>query len=333
MQLILPEEVLSLAFSQEDPISSTFVRSARIQIAQLRYIRPAFGNAMYQKMREGAEDYTEFVTDYIKPALAHYVRYEMTGELAVRAGEYGIVRPSSEQSVQTSSETKNDQQSSRDELEQDIFHTDDVEKKVSDTNTQKHTNISTTEKVNDEFVYNENTKTNSIGENNSGLDMSVVINFEQEDAASSSAVTEIETTADTKIIKNRTENAADSHEGGTNTTYYDSVDGLQTQSGTDTSAVTESSESVDTTLKSATGTSKLKSENFGVGNTNRTSFKAATTDEWQTFARQSLRDANVFLRYAIEYVEANSELFPDYAPMSVLGSSFLGRRCIGGIVL
>ena len=131
MQLITPEEVLGLAFSPDDAIEAAHIRAYRIEAAQLRYIRPAFGEAMYRKMI--LEQYDSFVSGYIRPALAHYVRYELIGELAVRVSDRGAVRPSAEESEQTTSATRSDQQDRTDTSRQELSRMQVADKTASDT--------------------------------------------------------------------------------------------------------------------------------------------------------------------------------------------------------
>lgn len=60
---------------------------ARIETAQLGFLRPVFGK-LYDKL--GEEPYAAFCRTYIKPALAYYVRYLMVDEQCAAIGAAGV---------------------------------------------------------------------------------------------------------------------------------------------------------------------------------------------------------------------------------------------------
>lgn len=113
MELLTKEEALQLAFGGNDTVSIRSIREEKIMVAQERFLRPAFGNELYEELESGK--HYEFVTEYVKPALAQYVRYQMIPELMVRLSDSGIVLVSAtetedstrEQSKNKVSETTN----------------------------------------------------------------------------------------------------------------------------------------------------------------------------------------------------------------------------------
>ncbi len=89
MQLITPSEVISLAFLPREDISEDSIRTLKIEVAEQRYIRPRFGDALFDEFSEGL--YPDFVENYIKPTLAHYVKAEVIDELSVQISNDGAI--------------------------------------------------------------------------------------------------------------------------------------------------------------------------------------------------------------------------------------------------
>ena len=330
MQLIIPDEVLSLAFSPDDPIDPAHVRSARIEAAQLRYIRPAFGDSMYHNME--MERYDPFVSQYIKPALAHYVRYELIAELAVRASDRGVVRPSSEESRQNTTATKSDTTSRTDSSTSEQLRMTTGEKKSAGTTGRKTTDKSTLGVVSDDVFMREGSDQRTVSVTDTNRTTQLVTSSEQNDTTASMTVLEKNVTDQLNGTKSTRDDTIAKQEDARNINRTDTKSGTVDVTGTDSSTVTDTGEQNDMTTTSGTASSTGKSENSGSGTVTRSTLRAATAEEWQLLSRQALRDARTFLRYAVEYVESHRGEFPDYAPASGLGSSS-ARRCIGGIIL
>lgn len=92
MALITSSEVINLAFSSVEQITPGIVKETKIEAAQERYIRPAFGEEMYDAMTAGR--YPEFVNDYLKPTLAYFVRHDLIPEVSTPVGNTGAMVPS-----------------------------------------------------------------------------------------------------------------------------------------------------------------------------------------------------------------------------------------------
>ncbi|MDR0954534.1 MAG: hypothetical protein LBM20_04035 [Rikenellaceae bacterium] len=88
--LITSAEVIELAFSPHDRVSPVVMTDSRIETAQLRFLKPVL-KTLYPRLTEG--EYADFCTEYIKPALAHFVKYHLFLSLAIRIGDDGIIRP------------------------------------------------------------------------------------------------------------------------------------------------------------------------------------------------------------------------------------------------
>lgn len=330
MQLITQEDVLSLAFSPDDAIDPAHIREARIEAAQLRYIRPAFGEAMYRRMI--LEQYRDFVCGYIKPALAHFVRYELIGELAVRASDRGIVRPSSSETTQTSSATKNDSQDRTDTVRSESTRQQIDTKTSSETTTRLTTDHSTTKQEAEEQTLREANDQQTVTVSSLVKGSVEGTASTQEDTSISMSLTEKQEVQQSSDSKDTLDKTILSEESTQQSLRADTVDGTRQVDGEDSGSTRTESELNDLTNRSTTVAAVSKSENTGNGTTVRTSLGAASADEWQLLSRQALRDARTFLRVAVEYVEANCSEFPEYDPASGLGSSS-ARRCIGGIIL
>ena len=85
--LITAPEVLETAFPSNEYVPEGMIVPARIETAQLGFLRPVFGK-LYDKL--GEEPYAAFCRTYIKPALAYYVRYLMVDEQCAAIGAAGI---------------------------------------------------------------------------------------------------------------------------------------------------------------------------------------------------------------------------------------------------
>ncbi len=89
MLLITPNEVVSLAFMGREMIDPLAIRALKIDIASEQYIRPRMGDTLYNELKNG--EYDEFVSEYIKPALAYYVRASIIDELSIRISDNGAI--------------------------------------------------------------------------------------------------------------------------------------------------------------------------------------------------------------------------------------------------
>ena len=85
--LITAAEVLETTFPSNEYVPEGMIVPARIETAQLGFLRPVFGK-LYDKL--GEEPYAAFCRTYIKPALAYYVRYLMVDEQCAAIGAAGV---------------------------------------------------------------------------------------------------------------------------------------------------------------------------------------------------------------------------------------------------
>lgn len=84
--LITPQEVIELAFAENSNMREESISATSIHIAEIKYIRPAFGE-MYALLGDKYADYTN---DYVKPALAYFVKCEIVSSIAIDMSNSGI---------------------------------------------------------------------------------------------------------------------------------------------------------------------------------------------------------------------------------------------------
>ncbi len=86
--LITPAQVAETAFRAPDFITADAVPEATILAAQQKFIRPVLGG-LYEKLCAG--EYPDFLSEYLLPPLALYVKMLMLPSLSVQAGAAGVV--------------------------------------------------------------------------------------------------------------------------------------------------------------------------------------------------------------------------------------------------
>lgn len=84
--LITSQEVIELAFAENSNMREESISDTSIRIAEIKYIRPAFG-AMYPLL---ADKYADYTNDYVKPALAYFVKCEIVSSIAIDMSNSGV---------------------------------------------------------------------------------------------------------------------------------------------------------------------------------------------------------------------------------------------------
>lgn len=85
--LITAQEVIDIAFASNTNMSPESISDVVIHIAERKYIKPALGG-LYDELQ--TKQYHKFAEEYIKPALAYFVKCEVMPSLAVSLGNNGI---------------------------------------------------------------------------------------------------------------------------------------------------------------------------------------------------------------------------------------------------
>ena len=89
IRLISPAEVLELAFPSNQYLPEDMILPAKIDTAQYRFLKPAFGNFYACLVNE---QYESFLNRFVKPALAFYVRYLIIDDLCASTGTSGVLQ-------------------------------------------------------------------------------------------------------------------------------------------------------------------------------------------------------------------------------------------------
>ena len=88
--LITPAEVSALCFGGDSNITAGFITDSVIIAAQRKYVFPVLGEGLWAAIEQ--ERYARLVSDYIKPALALYVKYLVLPSISSQTGMLGVVR-------------------------------------------------------------------------------------------------------------------------------------------------------------------------------------------------------------------------------------------------
>lgn len=84
--LITAQEVVELAFAENSNMREESISSTSIHIAEIKYLKPVFGN-MYPML---GSTYAEYTNNYVKPALAYYVKCEIMSSTAIDMSNSGV---------------------------------------------------------------------------------------------------------------------------------------------------------------------------------------------------------------------------------------------------
>ena len=87
--LMTPAEVVEAAFGGGDVIDAAIVTESAVLAAQRRYLRPVFGVSFYGALEQGR--YGAFLAEYVRPALALFVKYLVLPDAAGSAGSASCV--------------------------------------------------------------------------------------------------------------------------------------------------------------------------------------------------------------------------------------------------
>lgn len=101
--LITPQQVINLAFSSLDQITQDAIKETKIDAAQEVFLRPVLGE-MFDALVDGK--HSEFLHEYIHPALAYYVRYAIIPDLSLKLNNAGAQLFNSMHSVSASNQNR-----------------------------------------------------------------------------------------------------------------------------------------------------------------------------------------------------------------------------------
>ncbi len=89
--IISAEEILSEAFTDGEYIAADVIAQSDIIAAIERWITPITGPELLSAVEAGG--YSEFASQYLKPAIAAYTRLEIQPRLNVATGQLGLSLP------------------------------------------------------------------------------------------------------------------------------------------------------------------------------------------------------------------------------------------------
>lgn len=300
MYLITPREVLEYAFSELEDVSSLALKPTKILIAQERFVRPVFGDRMYDALLEDSR-YRSFVESYLKPALAHYVRHSIVDELAIRIGNKGV----------------------------GLYHLEDSSKNHEDIKTN---NITKEGKVRESGSQDKSGLKESTDKRNSETENKITVTSDStesllRDVSGRQASNEIVTTSFDKDKESvHSETIQDQKTGDKRSSDRREGNSQEVRTGSSTYSDTVSNDGT----KTSEGFESTHLKDSGTTQTTRSGLKSASDRQCRMLAQRALSDARVLMRRAVEYVEAHPERFPDYEP---LREEFRQRHYVGGLVL
>lgn len=334
--IITQAKVVELAFSGRETISADSIRLSKIDVAQEYFLRPVLGDALFEKVVEG--EHTLFTENFLQPALAHYVRYGVIGELSIQVGDNGAVVYQSEKADNTSNNSKEslesqDQKVDRSES-QDSSTTlnrdskqnglTNSESESTDNTNQKRSQGTTLEQTSTQTT--QQTSNRLISEQSEIDDTSTKNIYAEMDVTTSSGSTAAE--SGDKLTGTGSKSDTMSHEQEI-TTIDDTV-ARKTGSTQAENMVTEllkdqGSESKTVEIVQNTGDTKQVTTNDSQqSQISRTILHAATDFQRQVIMQRALFDANVLMAKAMRYIKSNPSQFPTYVSMGGAGFG-LGR--------
>ncbi len=86
--IITSAEVAAMAFPGSLDPDGSFIAEASILTAQQKFIKPVL-NKLYDRL----SNYPDLVNEYVKPALAQWVRFLVLPSIAAQVGSTGIIAP------------------------------------------------------------------------------------------------------------------------------------------------------------------------------------------------------------------------------------------------
>lgn len=102
--LITASEVITIAFTGEEKISTDKIKDTQIDIAEKEFIIPRIGQDLYDALISGS--YTDLKA-LLMPTLAYYVRTLVIPELAVSVANMGLMQSMNDYSRPVSSASQN----------------------------------------------------------------------------------------------------------------------------------------------------------------------------------------------------------------------------------
>lgn len=88
--LMTPAEAFEAAFGNDSGMEPSVIDRTTVYAAQLRYVEPVLGRAVCEAIAGG--EHGDLLEEYVKPALAAFVKYAVMPAAVTRIGALGAVR-------------------------------------------------------------------------------------------------------------------------------------------------------------------------------------------------------------------------------------------------
>lgn len=286
MLLITPNEVVNYAFTPREEISPQVIKAAKIDVVSNHFVRPRFGDTLFERFEAG--EYTQFVDSFLKPVLAHYVRYAIIDELSIHMSDNGAVIFENE-----GLQSKHSKQSSLQKVDDSTSSVSDMMVSRVDDDTMTNADKSSLREVT-----KESRETSTTDE----TDQTTVEKLTKEATSTVMTITEESNTVDDQHLSS---------------TLVSTVSDAETLAVEDQQSVHKIGSENRTTesLKELAEKSDSKSQSDAETTTERRKSRPATDFERRVVRAHALSDANILLAKAVRYVERNLDLFPEYEPL------------------
>lgn len=336
--IITPAKVIELAFAGRETISADSIRLSKIDVAQEYFLRPVLGDTLFEQVLGG--DHGLFVENFLQPALAHYVRYGVIGELSVQIGDNGAVVYQSEKA----DNMRNNAQDSVVSVDQKMERIESHSAQSTSNKDSKQTDI---KMIDSQQTDNANLEKSSTGTSEETANRTQLQNStktanelaEQNDTSSKNLTSQLEVTSlnsskstelNDKVVANNSQNDIVSKDN--KTIVNQETIAKKTESQQHENTFSELSKIQDNQTKTLdmsqnTGDKKQSTTNDSQqSKLSRTVLRPATDFQRQIIMQRALFDANVLMAKAIRYVRRNPLRFAAYSPEIGLGRGFgLGR--------
>lgn len=304
MLLINPSEVIKYAFNSREMINSDLIRDTKIDISQEVFVRPRIGDVLFDKITAG--EHKNLTDEFIKPALAYFIRYIMIEELAVKLSDDGAILYAGGQIEETQTNTTNQTVNASKET---IDNGQEIKKADSKTSSQyDDSETSAQDKTQSENATRKEVGTNNVAKTEThnidkdSITVNTTINENSTDESYATANTDIDSTKTdkTEIVINDVRKV-DSEKSQTQTNNENATNTLeklinQTQN--------------DTTNRQQNNTNQRSTKNF----------TPASSIMIGMLKSRSLSDANALIKKAVRHIKNNPQI---YGPLNVTPDPFL----------
>ncbi|MEG1665241.1 MAG: hypothetical protein RR066_08295 [Mucinivorans sp.] len=291
MLLITPQEVIAMAFTPREKISPTTINPIKIDLTQEHFLLPRLGSRLFGKLSSTlAPDH--FTQEYLKPALAFYVRYAIMGDMVATVDDHGVMLFSSNRQSEESA-GKTAQKGSQQQSSTATASSSDKTTQTKAATQEQTTSGSSTNHATD------NKTTTTTNKSDGSVDGSLI------ESMGSGSGSLSRTTTDHKIISETLTSAIESVSSGNDSAQNSTSTQDKSTMGSDKVVADNRTN----TQNGSTTNEALRQQN---AQSELQSLRVASMAEIQTLRSRALYDANILMHKAIRYLESNTVLYPEY---------------------